>query len=286
MRTSQWLVAALLALAPGLSAQQPLTARDVVQRIQQNIGVPWTEPTVDTFKDGDPATPVTGIAVTMMATFDVLQRAAARGANLVITHEPTFYDHFDKLDVLEAEHDSVTLAKRAFIREHRMVVVRMHDHWHRRRPEPMATDLARVLGWEGYRAGSEFLYRLPETTLGELAATIRRRLPAPTVRVVGDSGLLVTKIGLSPGAAGFDRHRQLLQQDDVQVLVIGEAREWETVEYVADAVTAGRRKALIILGHVRSEQDGMEEFARWLGGLVKEVPVTFVPTVDPFWAPR
>src|SRR5882672_474793 len=215
MRTSQWLVAALLALTPALSAQQPLTARDVVQRIQQNIGVPWTEPTVDTFKDGDPATPVTGIAVTMMATFDVLQRAAARGANLVITHEPTFYDHFDKLD-----------------------------------------------------------------------ATIRRRLPAPTLRVVGDSGLLVTKIGLSPGAAGFDRHRQLLQQDDVQVLVIGEAREWETVEYVADAVTAGRRKALIILGHVRSEQDGMEEFARWLGGLVKEVPVTFVPTVDPFWAPR
>ena len=257
-----------------------------MQRIQQNIGVPWTEPTVDTFKDGDPATPVTGIAVTMMATFDVLQRAAARGANLVITHEPTFYDHFDKLDVLEAEHDSVTAAKRAFIREHRMVVVRMHDHWHRRRPEPMATDLARVLGWERYRAGSEFLYRLPEATLGELAATIRRRLPAPTLRVVGDSGLRVTRIGIAPGAAGFDAQRHLLQRDEVEVLVIGEAREWETVEYVADAVSAGRRKALIILGHVPSEQDGMEQFARWLGGLVKEVPIVFVPTADPFWAPR
>ena len=288
MRTFLWLAGALLALAPALSGQlpPPLTARDVVQRIQQNIGVPWTEPTVDTFKDGDPATPVTGIAVTMMATFDVLQRAAARGANLVITHEPTFYDHFDKLDVLEAEHDSVTAAKRAFIREHRMVVVRMHDHWHRRRPEPMATDLARVLGWERYRAGSEFLYRLPETTLAELAATIRRRLPAPTLRVVGDSGLRVTRIGIAPGAAGFDAQRHLLQRDEVEVLVIGEAREWETVEYVADAVSAGRRKALIILGHVPSEQDGMEQFARWLGGLVKEVPIAFVPTADPFWAPR
>jgi putative NIF3 family GTP cyclohydrolase 1 type 2 len=287
MRAPIVLVIAALVLAPTLSgAQQRLTARDVVQRIQLNIGVPWTEPTVDTFKDGDPATPVTGVAVTMMATFDVLKRAAARGANLVITHEPTFYDHFDKLDVLEAEHDSVTLAKRAFIREHRMVVVRMHDHWHRRRPEPMATDLARVLGWERYRGASEFLYRLPETTLAELAATIRRRLPAPTLRVVGDSTLRVTRTGLSPGAAGFERHRQLLQQGDVEVLVIGEAREWETVEYVADAVTAGRKKALIILGHVPSEQDGMEEFARWLGTFVKEVPVTFVPTADPFWAPK
>ena len=289
MRASVWLSVAALTLAPSVApAQQPvLTARDVVERIKQHIGVPWTEPTVDTFKDGDPATPVTGIAVTMMATFDVLRRAAARRANLVITHEPTFYDHLDKLDVLEAEHDSVTAAKRAFIREHRMVVVRMHDHWHRRRPEPMAVNLARVLGWARYQVpDSEWLYRVPETTLAELAATIRRRLPAPTMRVVGDSALRVTKIGLSPGAAGFDTHRKLLQQDAVEVLVIGEAREWETVEYVADAVTAGRKKALIILGHIRSEQDGMDEFTRWLGTFVKEVPVTFVPAADPFWAPR
>lgn len=277
----------MLALGPSISrAQQPLTARDVVERIKQNIGVPWTEPTVDTFKDGDPTTPVTGVAVTMMATFDVLRRAADRGANLVITHEPTFYDHFDKLDVLESEHDSVTAVKRAFMREHHMVVVRMHDHWHRRKPEPMATDLAHVLGWDRYRWGSEFLYRIPETTLAELAATVRRSVPAPTIRVVGDTALRVTRIGLAPGAAGFDAHRRLLQRDDVEVLVIGEAREWETVEYVADAVSAGRKKALIILGHIRSEQDGMADFAQWLGTFVTEVPVTFVPAADPFWAPK
>ena len=281
-----WFVVAALLFTPSAYAQQSLTARDVVQRIRQNIGVPWTEPTVDTFKDGDPDTPVTGVAVTTMATFDVLRRAAAHGANLVITHEPTFYDHFDKLDVLEAENDAVTAAKRAFIREHHIVVVRMHDHWHRRSPEPMATGLSRKLGWDRYRSlESEFVYRLPESTLAELAATIRRRLPAPTLRVVGDPSLHVSKIVLVPGAAGFDRHRQALRQD-VEVLVIGEAREWETVEYVADAITAGQKKALIILGHIPSEQDGMEEFARWLGTFVKDVPVVFVPTADPFWAPR
>src|SRR5258707_9678338 len=209
MRLSAFVVVFAFVAAPTAArAQQPLTARDVVERIRQNIGVPWTEPTVDTFKDGDSTTRVTGIAVTMMATFDVLQRAAAHGANLVITHEPTFYDHFDKLDVLESEHDSVTAAKRAFIREHRMVVVRMHDHWHRRRPEPMATDLARVLGWERYRAESEWLYRVPQTTLAEPALTIRRRLPAPTLRVVGASGLRGTKIGLTPAAGGSTRQRQ------------------------------------------------------------------------------
>jgi putative NIF3 family GTP cyclohydrolase 1 type 2 len=281
-----WIAVAALIFVPSAYAQQPLTARDVVERIKHHIGVPWTEPTVDTFKDGDSTARVTGIAVTMMATFDVLQRAAAHGANLVITHEPTFYVHFDKLDVLEAEHDAVTAAKRAFIREHGMVVVRMHDHWHRRRPEPMSADLARRLGWDRYRSNeSEFVYRLPETSLGELASDIRRRLPAPTLRVVGDPALRVSTLVLVPGAAGFDRHRQALRQS-VQVLVIGEAREWETVEYVADAISAGQKQALIILGHIPSEQDGMEDFAHWLGTFVPEVPVTFVPAADPFWAPR
>jgi len=293
MRPSVWLVLSalcgvVLPARPAL-AQQVLTARDVVERIKQNIGVPWgaADETVDTFKDGDPATPVTGIAVTMMATFDVVKRAAAAGANLVITHEPTFYDHFDRLDVLENEHDALTAAKRAFIREHRMVVVRMHDHWHRRRPEPMSTSLARVLGWQQYQlAQSEFLYKIPETSLADLAATIRRRLPAPTLRVVGDPNLRVTKVGITPGAAGFDKQRQAFRSDDVEVLVIGEGREWEIVEYAADAVTAGQRKALIVTGHIPSEQDGMAEFTRWLGTFVKGVPITFVPAADPFWSPK
>lgn len=273
------LVVAILVPAVA-SAQQPLTARDVVARIKENIGVPWTEPTVDTFKDGDSTTTVSGVAVTMMATFDVLKRAHGLGANLVITHEPTFYDHFDTID----EHDALTAAKRAFIRDHRMVVVRMHDHWHRRKPEPMSTDLAQRLGWERYRS-SEFFYRLPETTLADLAATIRTRLPAPTLRVVGDPRLRITKVGIVPGAAGFDLQRRGFRSDSVEVLVIGEGREWEIVEYAADAVTAGQKKALIVTGHVPSEQDGMEAFARWLGTLVNEVPVTFVPTADPFWSP-
>ena len=264
-----------------------LTAQDILERIKQNIGVPWAEETVDTFKDGDPATPVTGVAVTMMATFDVVRRAAAQRANLVITHEPTFYDHFDKLDVLEGEKDAVTAAKRAFIREHQMVVLRMHDHWHRRRPEPMSQNLSRVLGWERYwRPGTGFLFRIPETSVAELGATIRQRLRAPTLRVVGTPGLRITNVALIPGAAGFPLHRHALQMPDVEVLVIGEAREWETVEYVADAITAGQKKAMIVIGHIPSEQVGMEEFARWLGTFVKDVPIRFVPAADPFWSPK
>ena len=67
------------------------------------------------------------------------------------------------------------------------------------------------------------------------------------------------------------------------MLLVGETREWETVEYAADAVTQGRNKALIVIGHVPSEQGGMEECTRWLKEFVKEVPVEFVATKEPFW---
>ncbi len=64
--------------------KQP-TAREVVAAIQEHVGVPWKTETVDTFKAGNPETRVTGVAVTMMATLDVLQRASAKGQNLIIT---------------------------------------------------------------------------------------------------------------------------------------------------------------------------------------------------------
>src|ERR1700733_3134083 len=122
-RRASCLVSALF-LASCASGQTPptITAQQIIDRIQKEVGVPWHAQTVDTFKAGDPNTLVTGVAVTMMATFDVLQRAAAAGDNLVITHEPTFYSHQDVIADLEKQNDPVLAAKEAFIHEHHMVV--------------------------------------------------------------------------------------------------------------------------------------------------------------------
>jgi hypothetical protein len=53
---------------------------------------------------------------------------------------------------------------------------------------------------------------------------------------------------------------------------------------MADAVDAGLRKALIILGHTPSEQAGMQWFGEWLRPLVNRVPVEYIPAQEPFWA--
>lgn len=272
---------------PASTRENDLTAQQVIDRIKKNVGVPWRDQTVDTFKAGDPNARVTGVATTMMATFDVLKRAAAAGRNLIITHEPTFYDHLDKTEDLEKENDAVLAAKQAFIKEHNLVIWRFHDHWHMRKPDGIQTGMIRALGWEKFQSpNSSSVFVIPETTLGKLVSDIKNRLGIRAMRVIGDPGMKLTRVALAPGYSGFPRQRQTLQRDDVEALLMGEAREWETIEYGDDAVAAGKRKALIVLGHIPSEQAGMEECARWLKNFITEVPVEFIPTKEPFWTPR
>ncbi len=261
------------------------TAQEVIAAIQEHVGVPWKTDTVDTFKAGNPETRVTGIAVTMMATLDVLQRAAAKGENLVITHEPTFYNHLDRPEGMD-ESDAVWKEKRAFIEKNGLVIWRFHDHWHLRKPDGILAGMVKTLGWEKYQnAENPHLFTMPETTLEKLAADVAMRLETPVLRVVGNPEMRVTKVALSPGSAGFQRETHALEMENVEVLLVGETREWETVEYAADAVSEGKSKALVVIGHVTSEQAGMEECVRWLKTFVKNVPIEFVPTKQPFWTP-
>jgi putative NIF3 family GTP cyclohydrolase 1 type 2 len=271
-----------------LGAQESrLTSQAIIDRIQKNVGVPWNTPTVDTFKAGDPNTPVTGIAVTMMATLDVIQRAAASGKNLVITHEPTFYSHQDKTGELEQQNDAVLAEKQAFIRDHHMVVWRFHDHWHRRKPDGIQFGMAHALGWEKFQNPSNaHLFTIPETTLEGLATSVKHKLDIVALRVVGDPNMKLTKVAMLPGAGGSAGQIRMLERDDVEALLIGEVPEWETVEYAADAATEHKHKALLLLTHIPSEQAGMEECTRWLKTFVSEVPVEFVPARQPFWLPK
>jgi putative NIF3 family GTP cyclohydrolase 1 type 2 len=268
-----------------LAADSPLTVGQVIERIQKNLGVPWRTPTVDTLKAGTPDTPVKGIATTMMATFDVLQRAAKAGRNFVITHEPTFYNHEDTTTAFSA--DPVYAAKRAFLETHGMAVLRFHDNWHARRPDGIRTGMLQILGWERFSTeDSPRVLVMPETSLEALAGDVRKRLQARTMRVIGSPQMKVRRVAINPGYADLQGVMRTLSRPDIDVLVIGEAREWEGILYAQDSIAAGRPKGLIVLGHVISEENGMNECARWLKTFISEVPVEFIPAGEPFWSPQ
>src|SRR5580692_2247313 len=114
-------------------AGKSLTAAEVMQRIISATGATPPANTVDTLKAGDPNTVVTGIVTTFMDTYAVLEQAVSNGNNLIITHEPTFYNHLDDQGPLAK--DPVLQQKLNYIREHHLVVWRFHDTWHLRQPD-------------------------------------------------------------------------------------------------------------------------------------------------------
>ena len=272
------------ALLPLTASSQTLTAADVILRLQNHYAAPVPSSTVDTIKAGDPSTPVTGIAVTFLDTMDVLRQASQRGLNLVITHEPTFYSHLD--DTTFFVEDPVYLEKLAFIQQHHMVVFRFHDQMHSITPDPIAMGLVEALGWQSYMdGGNPFQLTIPHTTLLQLSRELATKLNTHTLRVVGNPDLSITHVALLPGAVGTQKQILALRSDQVEVLLVGEVPEWETVEYVRDASAQGRHKALILLGHEVSEEPGMKKCTEDLRALFPKLQVVLIPAGQPYWTP-
>ena len=277
-----------LAFLPYFTYAQAPTAADAWLRIEHRYAAAPPADTVDTLKGGDPSTPVTGIATTFLDTMDVLRDAVKRGDNLIITHEPTFYNHRD--DTKEFANDPVYKEKMAYIVEHHLVVYRLHDQIHADpKGDHILEGVYKAFGWEKlpHPPGpeGEYFVRIPATTLGELARSLKERFHAETMRVEGDPSLVVTNVALIPGAAGLKEHVLALNQP-IELLIAGEASEWETVEYVRDAVAQGRKKSMILLGHEVSEEPGMEQCAIELRESFPGMRVDHIVAGQPMWDPN
>ena len=274
-----------------LQSRAAPTAQEVVDRIKQRLGIEWKADGVDTFKAGDPMTPVKGIATSAMATLDVLKQAVKAGANFVITCEPTFYSRSDAAAPGggrrggPAAPDVVFTAKNEFIKGNQLVVWRFSDHWRQRTPDPLSIGLADTLGWGKLRAADDRRrIAIPATALEALVSDLKKKLNSRGgIRVIGDPRLRVATIGLLPGTTPVQSALSLFPL--VDAIIAGEVREWETVELARDKVTAGERKSLILLGRVVSENPGMNECAKWLKEVVPEIRTTWIPVEDLYWRP-
>jgi putative NIF3 family GTP cyclohydrolase 1 type 2 len=305
------LAAAAAAAAPFAFGQEPsaaaaLTAKDLLDRITAQIGVDWKAETVDGLKVGDPSTVVAGIVTTAMASLGVLQQAVKAGANVVITSQPTFYAKADTRTppVPRAPGggppgaaaapappppagpaDAVYTAKNAYIDQHKLVIIRLHDHWKLRQPDPQVIGLAQAMGWTTHQvAGDAKRYEVPAVTVAALAAALHKNLGVGGgLRIVGDPKTSLRRIGLLPGSTPIQASLALLPQ--VDAIVAGEVREWESVEYARDQVAAGGKKALILIGRISSEDPGMRACADWLKTVAPGVPVRHIGVGDPYWRP-
>lgn len=240
--------------------------------------------TVDTIKAGDPSQKVSGIVTTMFATIEIIKKTAELGANFIIAHEPTFYNHLDKTDWLQ--NDDVYKAKFDLLNHHKIVIWRCHDYIHAHKPDGVLMGTLQALEWDKYYDESNpSVIQIPQISLKEIINHTKDKLSIEYVRFVGDLAQQCKKIVLMPGASGGTRQIESIEKFKPDVLIVGEVNEWETSEYVRNMQSEGGKTSLIVLGHIVSEEAGMQWMKTWLNQNFPTIKATHIPSLDAFkWA--
>ena len=202
--------------------------------------------------------------------------------------EPTYFTGRDRPDWLA--DDPVYHRKKALIDENGLSVWRYHDHMHIGSGDLIYDGLLQDLGWEPYLVTGRpdpHCYVIPPAPLGELVDFFKEKLGMSVVRVVGKTDLTCRRVGILVGGGSLglgveEMPAKLMNDENLDVMVCGEITEWTLSAYVRDAAQLGFDKAMIIVGHERSEEPGMKALAATLRPLLHGTPVTFVASGEPF----
>ncbi|MGE6573823.1 Nif3-like dinuclear metal center hexameric protein [Paenibacillus xylanexedens] len=255
--------------------------------MQDSCGDQRLPETGDVLVTGRGDSVVTGIVTTYMATVDVIRQAHAAGANLIITHEPTFYTGADQLDWIQ--HDPVYEAKRKRIEDYGMAIWRYHDYMHMAMPDRIYTGLLRELGWESKQVDypHPWIYEIEPMQLSDLAKMLKQKLKMDVLQVVGRPDMTCSRIGILVGGGSLGLGKEsmpmeLMREQQLDVMICGEITEWTLCAYVNDATMLGMNKAMLVIGHERSEEWGMKHMTEWLQPLVGNIPVHFIDAKEPF----
>jgi putative NIF3 family GTP cyclohydrolase 1 type 2 len=265
-----------------------MNVREVVEIVLSLNGGRKFEETCDQLIEGDWEQEVTGVVTTFMATVDVINQAIDKGYNLIVTHEPTYFTGADRLEWLES--DPVYHKKKDLINDNVISIWRYHDHMHSGITDLIYAGLLKTLGWEYYLERNiprPHCYSIPAMSLTDLVEFFKKTLGMKVIRVVGDQEMQCSRIGILVGGGSLglgveEMPAKLMNDEKLDVIVCGEITEWTLSAYVRDAAALGLKKAIIIVGHERSEEPGMEDLADRLQPLLEGIPVSFSDSGEPF----
>jgi len=265
-----------------------MKVKEIINDILDKFGGVKFEKTCDVLISGSFDTEATGVVTTFMATVDVIREAIDCGANFIITHEPTYYTRLDKTDCLK--DDPIYLEKKRLIDEHGISIWRFHDHMHAAPVDLIYDGLLKELGWEEYMIkGNPFphCYEIPEMSLKELGDFFKEKLEMDVVQIVGSPDTSCKRVGILVGGGSLglgveEMPMILMKEQKLDVIICGDITEWTLCPYVRDAAFLGMNKAMLVLGHERSEEAGMKYMAEWLAPMIKGIPVHFIDAKEPF----
>ena len=262
-----------------------MTIEQVVNRLLTYHPPVDEDKTCDGFKCGNPADECTGIVTTCAVSIEVIRKTIKLGCNLIITHEPTFYTHMDRTDWLIGKN-SVFDEKIKLLDDYGIAIWRNHDHIHAHKPDGIFYGVMKELEWESYLVDDPnrpSRFRLPTTTVRQLALFLQKKLQLNAVRIIGNVDGQVNLVAFCAHVLPFmgseEQATQLL--NEVDVIIPGELIDWTVAAYARDAGHLGMNKAILQIGHFSMEELGMKYAVNWIADIIeKEVPVHFVRSAD------
>jgi len=254
--------------------------------------VDW-ENTVDDFKSGSPEVKIEGIAISWISTLDALKQALELNCNVFVTHEPTFYNHFDYTKIPEGKRawglegvsknqESRVLnaiqRKLKFIQDNKITILRNHDLWDKMPEIGIASGWASLLGLKNLvLTGGEGLHKIFDVsgrTAGEIAQQVAKKasvLGQMSVPFIGDPEMPVTRLAIGTGMAS--NFKYFLDEYGVDIAICCDDG---FLHWSDGALAQDMEIPIILANHAVTEIPGMNMLAEHLKDRFRGTPVHFI----------
>jgi putative NIF3 family GTP cyclohydrolase 1 type 2 len=234
----------------------------------------WVDPnqTVDRVIIGNPELEADRCLVVWIPTLSALREAVYRGMRFVVCHEPTFWNHWDKMEGDQPD----LIAKKRFIEDNGLTILRLHDSWDRWPGIGITWTWARQLGFESApvatgNRGYQHRYDITPVPFADFARRVGAAcapLGEPRVQMAGDAGKLVSRIGVGTGCGcQIPEFREM--GCDCSIVCDDGSCYWSVIQQAIDC-----DHPVIRVNHATSEEPGMVTLAAYLNeqfpGLVAE----------------
>ncbi|HJP32660.1 MAG TPA: Nif3-like dinuclear metal center hexameric protein [Candidatus Latescibacteria bacterium] len=238
---------------------------------------PWVDPktTVDTLKAGDGERPIHKVGVCWYPGLTNIRTAIEMGCQLLVTHEPTWWDHFDRPGGWR--EGGPGLEKTQLLAESGMAVARLHDTWDNWPEIGIRDSLAGGLGFTRFVGEDETrwhaTYEVDPMPLRDFARRVAGKvapLGEDAVQVIGDPHMVVCRPSIGVGCGG-PAEDMIELGSDVLIVCFDGASYWSERERFAE-----QGVGVITLEHGTTEMWGIESLARYIGDTWPDLGVHYL----------
>jgi putative NIF3 family GTP cyclohydrolase 1 type 2 len=247
-----------------------ITARDLNAYLRSLVEV--DEPSVDKIIFGDPETVISKIGTAWMPYWHTLMEAREKGVNILVVHEPTFYthrdleetrgDYFSSPSPAKERYMEQVAAKKKWIEENGMVVIRCHDVLDKIGGYGIPFAFGHALGFRDsdiVRSKTYYnVYRIeprPAIEVARRIASLLSDVGQPGVAFYGDENYPVRTVGLGTGCICNPMEFMDLEAD-LSIAIDDSINTWIQTTFAEDS---GR--PLVVVNHGTTEEFGMQELS-------------------------